>query len=231
MHNLTLAPLLTLIIATKPTPQIQHLTLNFTSRSQPGTIKISIQPNTDNLTAFGLNLIYPDVSIPLNFYNFPVVHGQITYPIPPNPHSGYASLFGWIQFIKNNTVDQPDGPWTVDTYPYASDLKDPFGGWGFNPSHFDAPAILWEEENDVVSWSAQTFLCVLEGAGVSKNVSVFEGAGFGWGFEQSVDGGNASVRSITVSKVEVLDVQKEWGERLGLLRENYEEWIFQDGAV
>lgn len=82
-----------------------------------------------------------------------------------------------------------------------------------------------------MSWSAQTHLYVLEGAGLSKNVSVFDRQGFGWGFEQSVDGGNKSVRRIIVSKVEALDVQKEWGEKLGLLEENYQEWTFQDGAV
>lgn len=228
---LSLTALFTLGATIKPNPDIQHLSLNFTSRTQARAVEITIQPNHDNKTGYGLNLIYPGFDVPLNFQDFPVVHGIITYPHPANSNSGYASLFGWIQFIKNDTVGQPDGPWSVDTYPYASDLNDPFGGWGYNPTHFDAPAILWSEENDIVSWSAQTYLCVLEGAGVYKNVTAFKGAGFGWGYEQSVDAGNASVRSVVVSKAEVLDVQVEWSQKLELLKENYLEWTFQDVAV
>jgi hypothetical protein len=213
------------------TADIQHVLLNFTSRGQAGAVAVTIQPNTDNETGFGLDLIYPGEDIPLNFHGFPVVHGAITYPIPANPTSGYGSLFGWIQFIKNNTVGQPDGPWGVDSYPYAGDLNDPFGGWGYNPSHFDAPAILWDEDNDVVSWSAQTYLCVLEGAGVYKNVTVFKGAGFTWGYNQTVDSGNSSVRSIAVTKATLLDVGTEWEDRLPLLKGQYPEWTFQDVPV
>jgi hypothetical protein len=139
-------------------------------------------------------------------------------------------LFGWIQFIKNNTVGQPDGDWAVDSYPYAGDMKDPFGGWGFNPSHFDAPAILWAEDNDVVAWSAQTYLCVLEGAGVYKNVTVFPGGAFTWGYNQTVDAGNSSIRSIVVTKAELLHVGTEWEKRLPLLQEQYIEWTFQDAT-
>jgi len=127
---------LSALVASSPTkpsypPQpsdTQHLTLDFTSRTLAGQVHVTVQPNNDPTTAFGLSLIYPDVApanISANFAGFPVVHGPITYPIPANPYPGYGSLFGWIQFIS-----QTGGAnWTVDSYPYALDLGDPFGGY------------------------------------------------------------------------------------------------------
>lgn len=34
----------------------------------------------------------------------------------------------------------------MDIFPYAKDLKTPFATWGFNPTMFDAPAKLWDED-------------------------------------------------------------------------------------
>jgi hypothetical protein len=213
---------------------IQHLSLDFKSRSQAGKVSVTVQPNNDNVTAFGLNLIYsavvPDSQLFQNFHGFPVVKGAITYPIPANPTSGYASLFGWIQFIKADITGEGEGNWTVDGYPYAQDLKDPFGGWGYNPSHFDAPAILLADDgsNAAVVWRAQTFLCELQDAGVTKNVTVLPGGAFTWGFNLDVNAGNNTDRNISLTKVALLDVETEWLARLPLLREQFTEWDFHN---
>jgi hypothetical protein len=209
----------------------QHLSLDFTSRSKAGKVSVTVQPNNDNETANGLSLIYSSFVAPpdyyLNFHGFPVIHSKITYPIPGNPTSGYGSLFGWIQFIKQDIQGEGEGNWTVDSFPYASDLLTPFGGWGFNPTLFDAPAILWAPNNSAVVWRAQTYLCELVDAGVSKNVTVLPGAVFTWGFDLNVDASNASERSIAVTKVQALNAS-EWNERLPLLRGMYTEWTFYD---
>jgi hypothetical protein len=210
---------------------IQHLSLDFTSRSKAGKVSVIVQPNNDNETANGLSLIYgPAVSPPdyyLNFHGFPVIHSTIVYPIPANPTSGYGSLFGWIQFIKYDYQGEAEGDWAVDSFPYATDLMTPFGGWGFNPTMFDAPAILWAPNNTGVVWRAQTYLCELVDAGVSKNVTVLPGAVYTWGYDLNVNAKNASQRSIAVTKLQPLNVS-EWNQRLPLLREQYTEWTFYD---
>jgi len=217
-------------IARRPTDtSIQHLTLDFKSRGSAGKIHVTVQPNNDNKTAFGFSVLSPTVplsELSAEFGGFPVVHGPITYPIPANPTSGYGSLFGWIQFIQNNT----GADWAVDSYPYAQDLGDPFGGWGYLPTHFDAPAIplATDGDNTPVVWRAMTYLCELADAGVTKNVTVLSGGAFTWGFDLDVNAANTSARSIVVTKVEVLDVETEWKDRLALLRGQYTEWTFND---
>lgn len=209
-------------------PDSQHLSLNFTSRSLPGSISVLVQPNTDNTTAFGLDLIYPSYpDLFANFHGFPVIHGEITYPLPAaasGPGSGYASLFGWIQFIQAGAGTN----WTVDSYPYAADLGDPFGGWGYLPRHFDAPAYTLDEDvPGELAWRAMTFLCVLGNAGVTKNVSVLPGGAFTWGFDMSVSADNSS-RSISLMELTTLDVASGWAVAEPILTANYEEWTFQN---
>ncbi|KAF2812958.1 uncharacterized protein BDZ99DRAFT_517254 [Mytilinidion resinicola] len=158
----------------------------------PGVICIIIQPDHADKHAFGLDLIYSDVApsqLAHQFHGFPVLQGDVTHPIPSNPTSGYASLFGWIQFVKQVSKDGDDGNWTMDLYPYAQDINTPFGYWGVNPSVFDAPAIalVVNGKNEAVVWTAQAFLCVLDDAGFSKNVSAIPGTGLTWGFDIDVD--------------------------------------------
>jgi hypothetical protein len=222
-------------------PTVQHLTIPFTSRSRHGKIDITLRPNLDPIHAHGLDLIFPAVpqpSFPEQFHGFPVMHGTITYPIPPSAYLSYGNLFGWIQFVRSVSSDTLPGNeeknegWEMDIYPYAKDLKSPFVYWGLNPSIFDAPARLLSKDEKVQSleWRAQSFLCVLEDAGKTKRVMLVPGAGFGWGFDiRAKEGGKG--RDITVSDLEVLDVEKAWRGRLGLLRDLYSDWTFLDTTV
>ncbi|KUJ08776.1 uncharacterized protein LY89DRAFT_326117 [Mollisia scopiformis] len=205
----------------------QHLALPFESRGQAGVVSITVQPNDDVEHAFGLDLLYPGTAILPNFIGFPVVHADMTYPIPSSPYSGYGTLFGWIQFIRQDD-DGVIGNWTVDHYPFAQDIDTPFGYWGYNPSTFDAPAILLDEGNNTsIVWTAQAFLTILPDAGGSKNVSVIPGGAFTWGFDINVDANSTTEREIVIRRVEQLDVSG-WSGRVALLREQYPEWTFQD---
>lgn len=162
---------------------------------------------------------------------------SIEYPGPSAPFSSYAQLLGWIQFVKaipvNSDGSKETGEWEMDIYPFAKDLKMPFCFWGHNPTAFDAPCRLVKEDGtfEEMVWRAQSFLCVLEDAGMSKNVKVLEGAAFGWGFDvETVEGigGKGAERKIVVKDVEVVDLEKEWAGRLELLRKEYPEWSFSD---
>jgi hypothetical protein len=188
---------------TPTTPQ--NITIPFTSRDQPGKITVTVQANHDPHHAAGLDLIFPQIpqkDFPKQFHGFPVTKATIEYPLSsPSPASlpeSYASLFGWIQFVKAIPVDithnanNESGQWEMDIYPYASDLNSPFAVWGFNPTLFDAPARLLgpssddgkkvgsgdEDEPEELVWRAQSFLCVLEDAGITKRVQLIEGSGF-----------------------------------------------------
>lgn len=207
----------------------QHFKSSFESRSQTGAISITVQPNDDQQHAFGLDLIYPGVPL-TQFFGFPVVHGTITYPIPSSPFSGYGSLFGWIQFIKQDT-DGEAGNWTMDAYPFAQDLQTPFAYFGYNPSTLDAPATYPYVNGTTVAWTAQAYLTVLADAGFTKNVTVVPGGAFTWGFDINIDENSPLDRQIVVRRIEKIDVDSEWGERLPLLRETFTEWTFQDADV
>jgi hypothetical protein len=136
----------------------------------------------------------------------------------------------------NDSGKSPEtSDWEMDIYPFAKDLGMPFCFWGHNPTAFDAPCRLLKEDGRVeeMVWRAQSFLCVLEDAGMSKRVKVLKGAAFGWGFNaKSVEGsGGGGERKIVVAEVEVLDLEKEWTERLALLRREYPAWTFGDEAM
>jgi hypothetical protein len=217
-------------------PKASNLTVPFTSRSQNGQIEVTILPNHDAEHAHGLDLIFPHIrksSFPAQFFNFPVARATIAHPIPATHYPSYASLFGWIQFVRAIGGSET-GEWEMDIFPYAKDLGTPFAYWGHNPTCMDAPARLLNENGEVTPlvWRAQAFLCVLEDAGLSKKVSVLDGAGFGWGFDveevKRADGSDGVERKIKIADLQALDVSKEWRERLGLLRGLYPAWTFAD---
>jgi hypothetical protein len=245
-------------------PATQRLIIPFTSRDKAGQITVSIQPNDDPDHGAGLDLIFPTVpqkDFSKQFHGFPVTKATVEYPVsststsPSSFPGSYACYFGWIQVIKASPGGKArdvnhNGKWQMDIFPYATDLGSPFAIWGFNPTFFDAPARLLpqssetgevrnadEVEIEELVWRAQSFLCVLEDAGMTKRVQVIEGSGFGWGcdIEKNTDaitaaaeGQSPKLRKITISKLEHLDTGKEWNARLELLREKYPAWSFAE---
>ena len=202
----------------------------------PGKINITMYANTDSHHGCGLDLIF--TSTPTNtFHGFPVIKATIDYPGPSSPFGSYGQLFGWIQFIKVipiNGSSKGTAEWEMDLPPFAKDLGTPFCYWGHNPTAFDAPCILLEEEGlEEVVWRAQSFLCVIEDACLSKRVKVLKDTAFGWGFDtQSVQASSDGVeRKIELTPVEPLDLEKEWTARLALLRKEYPAWTFADEAT
>jgi hypothetical protein len=106
---------------------------------------------------------------------------------------------------------------------------------GFCPTAFDAPAKASDEQDDWTRWRAQTFLCVLVDAGLSKKVVPVAGAGFSWGFDidmkgSEMDGMQALQRNILIKNVEVLNVEVELSLRVQSLRAWYPEWEFLDAS-
>ena len=132
--------------------------------------------------------------------------------------------------VNDNGDSNETGDWEMDIYPFAKDLKMPFCFWGHNPTAFDAPCRLLKENGKVeeMFWRAQTFLCVLEDAGMSKKVKVIEGAAFGWGFDiQAIEeNGGGIERKIVIMEAKALDLEKEWADRIVLLRKEYPDWTF-----
>ncbi|KAH6663367.1 hypothetical protein B0J14DRAFT_276862 [Halenospora varia] len=223
--------------------KIQRLNLLFKCRGQPGEIHITLQPNLDPAHAWGLDLIYPSIpvsSFQEQFFGFPVIHAEIEYPtfIPKSQPSGsgYGSLFGWIQVIKttklNVTAMKEEGEWEMDIYPsFKEGSNSPFAYWGYKPVLFDAPARLLREDAKVqgLKWRAQSFLCVIEDAGMGRSVRVCPGGGFGWGFDiravpENKEGGVS--REIHIVDAEPLDLEIEWSGRVELLRRLYPDWTF-----
>lgn len=193
--------------------------------------------NTDTPHGCGLDLIFPSVS-PENFHGFPVIRAEIDFPGPSSPFGSYAQLFGWIQVVKIvplNGTSKESGEWELDMVPWSADLGTPFAYWGHNPTAFDAPCRS-PPDNGVVEeiiWRAQSFLCVLEDAAATKRVRVIRGTATGWGFDvssvQTSDG--KTERKITISPVEVLNLEEEWTARLELLRKVCPAFTFGEVPV
>ena len=215
----------------------QQLTIPFTSRSLCGEVRVTLRPNRDPNHAHGLDLFFPLVprsDFPRQFFGFPVLHGEVVYPIPAEQPS-YGCLFGWFQFVRCINPEIPSdadvkyGAWEMDIFPYAQDIPSPITYWGYNPSIFDAPARLVNDSEKIEEkeWRAQSLLGILEDAGSTKRVKLVPGVGFGWGFDiRAAEGGKS--RIITIKGLEVLDARKEWGNRIGLLRDSYSAWTFLD---
>jgi hypothetical protein len=219
------------------TSNTQHLTLPFNCRSSNGCIHIDLQPNQDSDTAWGYDLIFPSVpraDFARQYFGFPVMKAEIEYPIPSNPSSGYGSLFGWIQFVTTNKGGS-ESETEIDLYPaFEKDSNNPFAMWGYKPTLFDAPSRLLKDggKAEGLVWSAQSFLCYLEDAGMTRRVKICPGGGFGWGFDVEVnDSGSsqsANARKIVIKEATALDVAKEWNECVGMLRNLYPNWAFRE---
>jgi len=211
--------------------KVQHIHLPFEARTLAGEVDVTIRTNDDKQNAYGFDILYPGYSeseLDANFNGFPVVQGDITYPIPSNGTIGYGSLFGWIQFTRNAT----DADWAMDLYPFALDIPTPFGYWGVNPSILDAPAdplpLTDPIVNSNVTWRAQAYLAQLVDAGITKNVTVIPGVAIEWGYDIVVPASNTSTRTIVVVEGTKLNTSIEWNARLPFLRESFTEWTFQD---
>jgi len=219
------------------TPDIRHLTLPFICRARKGHIHINIQPNRDPDTAWGFDLIFPSIpraDFAHQYFGFPVMKAEVEYPIPSNPSSGYGSLFGWIQFVTT-TTGSSESKTEIDIYPaFEKRSNSPFAIWGYKPTLFDAPCRLLKDDAKVehLGWRAQSFLCLLEDAGITRTVKVCSGGGFEWGFDIEVkdDGsGEASnARKILIKDAAPMDVKGKWNERVELLRKLYPDWVFRE---
>lgn len=187
----------------------------------------SLIPNTDPV-AFGSTIILPQYNAD-EFLGYPVIIATVR-----SGHPGYASMFGWVQFVQciSNASTTDDGTptlpasastqegrsdlsWQLDKVPLFDDLNTPFCYFGADPTLFDAPARVGENE---VTWRAQSYLTYISDAVMTRQVTPI--VGFSWGFDV-----HKGAKSIV--PLQALDLKTSWNERLGTLRQDHAGWTVE----
>ena len=169
-------------------------------------MNVRVQSN-DDPQRWGLDLVLPDARLS-NMNGYPVFEGRIDHPA-----RGYGALCGWIQLVKSADGEVPD-TFEMDPLSVNRNLRTPFCYFGSKPTLFDAPARFERGDND---WTAQSFLCYLEDAGVTPNVKPL--LAIQWGFDSTAE-------SISLKKLSALSL-RAWNDHLSLLRLKYPEWTFR----
>ncbi|MCJ1410618.1 hypothetical protein MMC19_004704 [Ptychographa xylographoides] len=183
----------------------QTIELPFTLRSKDGIATVKMQTNNDP-AHWGINVIFPGMNTSFT-KGFPVCQATISYD-----REGYDSIFGWVQVIKSEGSNPPN-EYEMDEPPALRGLDTPFIVYGVKPTLFDSPCTDDRPEDD---WRAQSFLCYLEDALMTRHVKPL--VAFTWGYD--LNGG-----SVSVKKAEVLGLEA-WDARLDLLKKKYPSWTF-----
>jgi hypothetical protein len=184
----------------------QTLVLPFVLRDTLGSVSITIEGN-DDPAHWGLDLVFPGATDLSYCLGFPVCTAHVAF----GTVAGYGANMGWIQVVKSTDGGEA---WEMDVWPANAGLESPFAYAGWKPTLFDAPAR--EDRKTHNDWTAQSFLCVLDDAVMTRRVRML--VAFQWGFVVR-DG------QIEIKRVQALG-SAEWQARLGLLREKYPRWMF-----
>ncbi|MCJ1388268.1 hypothetical protein MMC18_001113 [Xylographa bjoerkii] len=187
----------------------QVLRLPFILRGTEGHVDVTVEPNSDP-HFWGMHLLFSNV--PMSYFlGYPVCQATISYH-----KQGYAAVCGWIQLVKSTDGKAPN-EYEMDIAPVYRGLQTPFIYLGYKPELFDAPGRLERNEND---WMAQSFLCYMEDAAMTRNVKPV--CAFQWGFDSTMEG-------ISLKKIEALPL-KAWDAHIPLLQEKYTEWNFHGSS-
>lgn len=181
----------------------------FGLRGQPALLRVDVRRNDDPVR-LGCDLLDPN--LPGNAAEgFAVCEATVETAL-----SGYAAAFGWIQVVRS--TDDSSGGTAFDLDPLAlfRDIPTPFAFFGIKPVLFDAP---FREQRHDLRWEAETFLCVVPDAVMSR--SVHPVVGFRWGF--ALRDGALSLRDTTP-----LD-GAAWAPHVALLAAAYPTWAFAPG--
>jgi len=188
---------------------IDSLRIDFSLRGIGGHIDAAISPNTDP-AALGYLLL--SGGVPVDFARgFPVCRATVTYPA-----DGYAAIFGWTQMVRS--TDAATSDFEMDPIAIYNDVDTPFAWYGTRPELFDAPSRSSRRDMD---WECHSYLCISPDAVMSRRVQAV--AGFSWGFTVAGDG-------ISFAGPDQLG-PASWDGHLGLLRNSYPSWAFDDGYV
>ncbi|PYI00314.1 hypothetical protein BO78DRAFT_434487, partial [Aspergillus sclerotiicarbonarius CBS 121057] len=212
MTSTTTTP--TATTTTPPTlPQTLTIPLTIPNRA-PLTLTITITRNTTPKDV-GFHLLFP--SDPMtSFTDFPICQATLTPSPSHSSIAGYASLYGWIQFVReqplspsSSTTTPPSSPktpskeiWTHDPLPLHATLPTPFAYFGHLPTLFDAPATPTARD---VDWTARSFLVYVDDCLLSRVVRPV--VAFEWGF--LVRNGERVIKGVEEVGVE------RWEEHLG----------------
>lgn len=148
-------------------PQVLHSILTPPNRGQ---VSVTVTLGTDDDPAnYGFDLLFPSIALK-EFNGFPVCEARVK---TEKGKSGYASMYGWTQLVKDSTTDK----WEFDYVPIAKELNWPFCWFGPEPTLFDGPARVNVSDID---WTARSFLTYVPDTLLSKEVVPVYG--FEWGF-------------------------------------------------
>ncbi|PWY94338.1 hypothetical protein BO94DRAFT_613392 [Aspergillus sclerotioniger CBS 115572] len=218
---------------TTTTPQTLTIPLTIPNRA-PLTLTITITRNTSPRDV-GFHLLFPSTPI-TSFLDFPICQATLTPSQPSTstpPPTGYASLYGWIQFVRSQPPSEPPSPslsskdtekkkeietWTHDPLPLTSSTNTPFAYFGHLPTMFDAPAYPDATEMD---WTARTFLVYVDDCLMSRVVRPV--VAFEWGF--LVTDGKKEVKGVREVGVE------RWEEHLGGWGGGLRGGVFLEGIL
>ncbi|KAK2782827.1 hypothetical protein FQN53_009593 [Emmonsiellopsis sp. PD_33] len=141
-------------------PGSQSLVLPFCVPGRsPAYVKVAVEADC-NPQEYGLDLLFPTASHqPDDFVGFPLCHATVHSPVS----RGYASLYGWIQLVKNTA----QGNWELDPLPINQGLDTPFTWFGPEPQLFDAPLRVGISNLD---WTARSFLVYIDDFLMSKAI-------------------------------------------------------------
>lgn len=197
--------------------QLQRLAIPFQAPNRgPCSAVIEVSPTEDPYQDGHhlLGVYYPAEVVAKGF---PRIEGKVSSPVS----RGYAAMYGWIQLFAAQLdgplpSDLALAPWKVDPISITADLATPFVWFGQEPTLFDGPSRVEDEECD---WLCRSFLCYLDHAVSSrtpKPILVVE-----WGYYWLK--GHKPV----VKKLEQVEV-RVWNQHLELLRGQFPSWQFDD---
>jgi hypothetical protein len=175
-------------------------------RERPCVLRVGVRRN-DDPARLGCDLL--DLQLPADAAaGFAVCEAVVETDL-----AGYAAAFGWIQVVRSSDDATGGTAYDLDPLTLFRDVDTPFAFFGIRPVFFDAP---FRATRDDLTWEAETFLCVLPDAVMSR--SVLGVAGFRWGF--ALRGGE-----LTLQEPTPLD-RVAWTRHIPMLAGAHPSWRF-----
>lgn len=172
-----------------------------------GSVTFTVHAD-DDPKQYGMDLLFPSYALS-DFKGYPACEGTVK-----SEQSGYASMYGWIQLVRDcNTTLDDHTPWQMDPIPISENTGWPFAWFGPNASLFDAPARVGVSEID---WAARCFFTYIDDCLLTRNVRPI--VRFEWGF--SIRGG-----VISIKEAKQLDTD-QWNRHIPFLSLKFPGWTF-----
>ncbi|GAM91396.1 hypothetical protein ANO11243_094460 [Dothideomycetidae sp. 11243] len=192
----------------KSTTQTLSMTVSAPKRSE---IQVNVTlAQTEAPESNGQHLLFPTLD-PSNFLGYPTCTATVT----SSRFQGYASMYGWIQFVRDHETDAGQVPWELDPIPITDGLDTPYAWFGADPTLYDAPSRI---DCVNIDWSAVSFLTYHDDALMTRAVKPL--LAFEWGFK--IQDGVKSAKPLR--RLELAS----WNEHLAFLRSKFPNWQFAE---